>query len=129
MIGREMRCVEIQIARMVIEKNYLEYKCPISQSLMHNAVTIFAVDPKSTEPLARKYDRLSILKHFQHCANNSTKPSDPSTNLALQSTEIIENQEWTMAIQGLAQRYLTRPPLDRERMKMQASSMVAEDVH
>jgi len=34
-----------------------------------------------------------------------------------------------MAIQGLAQRYLTRPPLDRERMKMQASSMVAEDVH
>ena len=58
LIGREIRCVEVQIARMVIEKKFPEHKCPISQGLMHEVVTIYALDPKSDVPLARHYDRL-----------------------------------------------------------------------
>ena len=58
LLGREIRCVEVHIARMVIESKFPEHKCPISQGLMYDVVTIYALDPKSDVPLARHYDRL-----------------------------------------------------------------------
>jgi len=57
-IGRELHCLRVMIAKEHVGDANNDFRCPISMNLMHDPVTIYAVDPKNIHTaLPRNYER------------------------------------------------------------------------
>ena len=57
-IGREMHCLRVMIAQERVGDANNDFRCPISMNVMHDPVTIYAVDPKNIHAaLPRNYER------------------------------------------------------------------------